>query len=295
MGLNVNGVRALCFAKRSGVDFSRSAMMGRQGLYLTPRSLSRVLREADIDLGESDAQGLFQAEKGFSEPLLAFLGATETDSFDASDYEGASQIYDLNLALPSSFNEKYTMVLDSGTLEHVFNFPVALKNCMEMVAEGGHLLILTPVNNFMGHGFYQFSPETFSCVLNNKNGFEIVKMIVFEDRPRAPWYEVSSPAAVNGRVTLCNKNPTYLFVIAVRKELVGRIDMQPQQSDYVVTWNRQGAEGSQERGISRVRFLNALKRCVSPQIRTPLWKLFVKVFCGGYDIRFYKRMRPFLA
>jgi len=31
---------------------------------------------------------------------------------------------------------KYDLVFDGGTLEHVFNFPVAIKNCMEMVKVG---------------------------------------------------------------------------------------------------------------------------------------------------------------
>jgi 2-polyprenyl-3-methyl-5-hydroxy-6-metoxy-1,4-benzoquinol methylase len=52
-------------------------------------------------------------------------------------------------------------VFDGGTLEHIFDYPTAIKNCMKMVKPGGHLLLTTPANNWFGHGFYQFSPELF--------------------------------------------------------------------------------------------------------------------------------------
>ena len=51
------------------------------------------------------------------------------------------------------------MVIDGGLLEHVFDFPTAIRNCMRMVRQGGHLILNLPVNNFPGHGFYRFSPE----------------------------------------------------------------------------------------------------------------------------------------
>src|SRR5438477_418150 len=79
--------------------------------------------------------------------------------------------HDMNEPIPDKFKETYTAVLDGGSLEHVFNFPVAIKNCMEMVKVGGHYLAITPANNFFGHGFYQFSPELYFTVLSKENGF----------------------------------------------------------------------------------------------------------------------------
>ena len=66
---------------------------------------------------------------------------------------------------------KYTLVIDGGCLEHIFNFPVAIKNCMEMLQEGGHFIGITPANNLMGHGFYQFSPELYFRIFSKENGF----------------------------------------------------------------------------------------------------------------------------
>jgi len=129
-------------------------------------------------------------------------------------------------------------VTDAGSLEHVFNYPVAIKNCMELLHAGGVFLSITPANNFMGHGFYQFSPELFFSVFTSKNGFEIVKMLICEDYEGAQWYEVSKPkGGIQGRVTLVNHHPTYLMCMARRLDVrCEPFAEMPQQSDYLDAW-----------------------------------------------------------
>ena len=73
----------------------------------------------------------------FSEPK-AF------QTFDASDYESATYIQDLNLPVKSELHLKFSTLIDLGTLEHVFNFPQAIKNCMELVEVGGDFISVTP-------------------------------------------------------------------------------------------------------------------------------------------------------
>src|SRR5437763_3852117 len=55
--------------------------------------------------------------------LFRALGFTSVESLDASDYEGADIVWDLNKAVPDSLKAKYDVVFDGGTSEHVFNFP----------------------------------------------------------------------------------------------------------------------------------------------------------------------------
>lgn len=75
--------------------------------------------------------------------------------------------------MPASLHAKYDAVIDSGTPEHVFNFPVALASAMSMVRKGGYLFVVTMANNHCGHGFYQFSSELFFRALARENGFRI--------------------------------------------------------------------------------------------------------------------------
>jgi 2-polyprenyl-3-methyl-5-hydroxy-6-metoxy-1,4-benzoquinol methylase len=79
---------------------------------------------------------------------------------DASPYEGADTIHDMNTPVPEAWHGRYDVV--SGSLEHIFNFSVAIANLANMLRVGGTIFVTTPVNNLMGHGVYQFSPELYS-------------------------------------------------------------------------------------------------------------------------------------
>ena len=70
-------------------------------------------------------------------------------------------IHDLNLPVPPELHERYDLIIDGGTLEHVFHVPIAMENCMKMTKTGGHVVIITNINNLVGHGFYHFSPDFF--------------------------------------------------------------------------------------------------------------------------------------
>jgi hypothetical protein len=164
------------------------------------------------------------------------LGAETIDSLDYSNYEGANLLHDMNLPIPDEWKAKYDTVLESGSLEHIFNFPVSIANCMDMVAENGRLIVITPVNNIMGHGFYQFSPEVFYRVLNERNGFEIESMLIFEYSPEEKWFQVEDPKKVKRRVELMNSSATYLCVRAKRTKIKQIMVQFPQQSDYEDAW-----------------------------------------------------------
>lgn len=234
MGLDVNGLRLLLLAKRLGANFKEAVTIGRQGMHLTPAQLQSELSRAKISC--KDAAALI--EQGYCEPLLSLLGADDPQSIDFSGYENAKIIHDMNIPLPGELKGKFSVVIDAGTLEHVFNYPVALKNSMELLATGGFFISITPTNNFMGHGFYQISPELFFAAFKEANGFEIVKLLVREHYEDSQWYEVSKPkGGIHGRITLTNHTPTYLMCIARRLDAnCVPFASNPQQSDYVDAW-----------------------------------------------------------
>ena len=118
----------------------------------------------------------------------------------------------------------------------MFNFPVAIRNCLEMVKLGGHFFAQTPANNYFGHGFYQFSPELFFRVLSPANGFQIQHCVAVEYGVRRRWFAVTDPEAIRARVTLINAAPVVLFVWAKRVEIVPLFRGTPQQSDYASAW-----------------------------------------------------------
>jgi SAM-dependent methyltransferase len=236
MGFDVQGVRFLLSAHHRGVRFTNTAIIGRQELFIDPVSLQRILRCFGMAKSDAEVRGLLTEAGGFAEPLLQLLGAEHISSVDASPYEGSSIVHDMNLEIPDNLKRSFSVVIDAGTLEHIFDFPRAIKNCMEMVQPGGHLLMITPANNFMGHGFYQFSPELFFRVCSPDNGFEAVRVIVCEVDADASWYEVVDPARARRRVELINSRPAYLLLQARKLRDVPILASAPQQSDYTVLW-----------------------------------------------------------
>jgi hypothetical protein len=236
MGFDVQGVRFLLSARSAGANFQRTAMIGRQEFFIDPKLFQHTLARFGFQLDDTGVNQLLTEENGFAEPLLRLLGADHISSIDASHYERASVLHDMNHPIPETLRESFSVVVDAGTLEHVFNFPVAIKNCMEMIRVDGHLLMMTPANKFMGHGFYQFSPELFFRVFSGDNGFEVVKAILCEVDPRGQWYSVVDPAKARRRVELINRRPTYLMIQARKVRRVPILVVPPQQSDYKTLW-----------------------------------------------------------
>lgn len=236
MGITKHCCKFLFLSKSLGASFTETLTLGRQYRYFTKKD---VINNAKVYNFNLDNIHQFNFSEEYAENLFKFLGAQTLDSIDNSDYEGASIIHDLNQPIPLELESKYSVVFDGGTLEHIFNFPVAIKNCMRLIKEGGHYIGISPVNNCMGHGFYQFSPELFYQVFSKENGFEVIKMIVYatdSDKMESPWYEVANPALVKSRVMLCNSYTTYLMVLAKKDAKKNIFDINPQQSDYVCTW-----------------------------------------------------------
>ncbi|MBT4890385.1 MAG: hypothetical protein HON65_12615 [Rhodospirillales bacterium] len=105
-----------------------------------------------------------------SELFFKILGFDEVIAIDISDYQGASVLLDLNLELSSKdIGGEVDLVVDAGTSEHLFNVPQAFKNYHAFLKEGGCIYHYLPANNYMEHGFYQFSPTFFESYYRANN------------------------------------------------------------------------------------------------------------------------------
>jgi SAM-dependent methyltransferase len=235
MAIDSNTAKFLIECRAAGVSFARTITLGHQALVLSPserrglcKSLHNVTAKHESALAEGD---------GYADSLFETLGARELVSIDASGYEGASLVHDMNNPLPPECAARFDVVFDGGTLEHIFNVPCALRNCMELVRPGGHLVLHTPMNNWSGHGFYQFSPELFFRAFSADNGYRVERMMAYEVYPNSPLYEVSDPAQVRSRVELaCGHHRVLLLVLAKRLHVAEIFKQAPQQWDYVEEW-----------------------------------------------------------
>ena len=262
MALDLNAVKLMLWARNLGVSLERTLTLGRQGLSCSPAELRRSLLDFGFEAKPDHIRRIFEHPAStnlFSEEFLRQLGAKDIVSVDLSDYEGATLIHDLNKPFPADCQSAFSFVLDSGTLEHIFDYPAALRHTLELVRPRGHFLTITPANNLIGHGFYQFSPELFFRVLNADNGFVLHKMVLFDClKTDAPFYQVLDPARTGGRTNLRSKKPLYLAALAQRMTSTPILTRSPQQSDYVQIWERNrntanGAQPAESGALARLR------------------------------------------
>jgi hypothetical protein len=227
---------------REGAHFGSTLTLGRIGHLMSRRDLKRLARSLPkesefvqmVELGELPQ---------YSDELFKAMGATRVDAMDASDFEGATILQDLNEPLAPRLHGQFDAVVDSGTLEHVFNVPGAFKNAMDALKVGGHFFAGLPANNWCGHGFYQFSAEFFYRVFSEENGFQMRKLFVAPVWSGGKWldgpaFEVFDPREMKERVEIEGKALMSFLVQAqkVRHEVV--FAKWPQQSDYLAAWAR---------------------------------------------------------
>ena len=174
MGITIE--QALIFSEwfdRWGIK-GPAATLGVAALPFTMREYALALGRKHPDDGPAPPGAYFAA-----------LGIEELVSLDVSDYEGADVIFDLNgPELPASLSRRFGVVLNIGTLEHVFHVPNALANITRMLRDEGVALHILPTSNAVDHGFYQFGP-TLMFDYYAAAGFEMLEAAATILEPRA--------------------------------------------------------------------------------------------------------------
>ena len=102
--------------------------------------------------------------------LFLALGFEGYDDIDFDPDEGCTIVHDMNRPVPARLHGQYDLVLEMGTLEHIFDIRAVFESIVRMVKVGGVAFHFSPVNWF-NHGFYNFSPTLFYDVYR-VNGFE---------------------------------------------------------------------------------------------------------------------------
>jgi len=141
VGIDIHNLNLLAHARDLGVSFERTLAIGRQAVFIEDWELEEHRRLRGLPpLAEPPVP---PGEPRYFEPLMQqWLGSAVADAVDASPYENARLIHDMNLPWPAegplaAERGQYDAVLDFGCLEHVFNFPVAWRNCIDLCRVGG--------------------------------------------------------------------------------------------------------------------------------------------------------------
>ena len=251
MGLLYHDAKRLWEARLAGISFENVLTCSHLQLFLHPAELEalrqdhRARSKNSVPVPLADYQFGQYADSFWNQ----FLAAKTVETMDYSEYEGASIVHDLNAPVPASFHGRFDAVIEAGSLEHIFNFPMAIRNLMEMTKVGGRIFLTTIANNLCGHGFYQFSPELMFRVFSPENGFETTSLVFLEANfpsveltPIRAAYRVTDPMRVRSRVPLLNGHPVLMMVDAKKVSGVEPFRSTPLQSDYVAAWEKNTAD-----------------------------------------------------
>ena len=244
MGLLYADVRNLIEHFRSESEGKRVITLGRLSVRLHPNEIHRLKNLLSDDRDACAYLDTYQWGE-YSERIFKELFKCATvESLDFSDYQGASIVQDIQVPVPEVHWEKYDLVFDGGTLEHVFNLPQALANIIRLAKVGGLVYTNSPSNNLSGHGFYQFSPELMYRVMSSDNGMSILMNRIgvadfptIENSSCHPVYAVTDPAKVRCRVELQLSRPVYMMTLSRKLSAVPVFESPVLQSDYTIRWN----------------------------------------------------------
>lgn len=215
-------------AKRRPLE-GRVLSLGRQDIGFSHETLKKVARDTGVKLTEPGKVELskkaMMSALGFlsDESFFRCLGFEKSEAMDFSAYEGADHVFDLNEPeLPAELVGQFDMVVDGGTMEHVFHVPNLLKNVFKLLKPGGRIVHMAPSSNHTDHGFYMFSP-TLIWDFYHANGFEVnsVELVRYNVlNPVGSWsfYKYESGAlhsAANGEL---GTGMFAVFSVATKRE-----------------------------------------------------------------------------
>src|SRR5688572_24814043 len=110
MAIDINALNFLLLAYKDGARFENVLTLGRLNLNVYAGTLIARLRENQIAPKEVLALEGERPDSMFAEPLFKDLGAKSVVSLDASAYQGASLIHDLNKPIPASLADSFDLV-----------------------------------------------------------------------------------------------------------------------------------------------------------------------------------------
>lgn len=239
---------------------TRVAELGYMVINGNIKHLDSSLKNLSDEFKSSFPDGVYHqsnADKRIANPLIfktLFQQVDVIDNYLAANKETRASIkHDMNLPISASFFNQYDLVVDSGTLEHIFNFPQALMNISNILKVGGIAYHFLPACSWLEHGFCQFSAEALMSWYK-VNGYDLIHAYYSIQDKDIDYYSDESLNQENFKLlNLLNKNTdreefinlknrapnTVIDVVIVAKKVsdVGSFTY-PQQGFWSDAWKR---------------------------------------------------------
>lgn len=169
MGLALPIVRWLIERQRARAPGRSVLTLGVQDIGATESEVRDLLDGRPV---AAPIQALAPGTGIAADRFFSLLGFREYHALDLFGGEGASILHDLSQPPPQPWRGRFDLIIDGGTLEHIFDIPAALRGIVAMLRTGGTVLHVSPVAGWENHGFYSLQPRVLDQFYR-ANGFEI--------------------------------------------------------------------------------------------------------------------------
>ena len=248
MGVGLHSATHLCKIARERPFGGSILTLGVQDCHFTEQRILDMCAQYELPGPPKKWKGVINQREYFKnlsfidgESFWKLLGFTEIVTLDVDKYEGADVIFDLNNPdPPAELRDRFDVVFDGGTLEHIFHLPNALAALHAMVKTGGRIIHQSPSSGHPDHGLYMFSP-TFFHDYYGANGYAIrnsMLMLYPKNYLHEPsWYHDYTPGCLDA-LTFHFSIPdmSLLIGVAAEKKPGATCDVIPQQSWYQSQW-----------------------------------------------------------
>jgi SAM-dependent methyltransferase len=245
VGISRGAIRLLGMAYAGQRGAGRVATFGVQKVEASAAEAAKLLGVAG---GAPAPRG---AGRIGQDALFRLLGFDAVESIDVYDAESPTHVLDLNQLAPASLHERFDLVYDGGTLEHCFSPAAVLGNATRLARPGGRVIHHVPLNNWIDHGFYQFSPTLFFDFYE-ANGFADLRMALhFMHGRRESWIPYEPRDGVRLPASFGGKSQVLAFFSARRAQARAEIVF-PIQGRYRRAFGGETATAA-ARGLARLR------------------------------------------
>lgn len=119
------------------------------------RRISLTKRQCEFSLLFGHSKFMHQND------LFKMQGFQRIESMDAFDNESPTYIQDLNTPVLESLHGKFDVIMDFGTLDHVYDMRMAIANIVNMLKVGGVVMIYDAMIGWHNQSLYNFQPPFF--------------------------------------------------------------------------------------------------------------------------------------
>ncbi|OGZ69848.1 MAG: hypothetical protein A3D44_03035 [Candidatus Staskawiczbacteria bacterium RIFCSPHIGHO2_02_FULL_42_22] len=265
--------------------------LGQQSVHAPLNEVMSLFKQQDVFLKElpagfdtknkiPDWKGTKYGHYTNCQAVAMLLGAQKVYAADVSTYENPDIVMDFSLPVDKKYYNAFDVILDVGTLEHIFDISTALENIRLMTKPGGIIILGTWTSGAINHGFYQICPTLFYDYFT-KNSFDDINCFMLVGsalnyEKKAAIYQCKKPAMIQDLTFNSKTGIETMFFARKKVSSTENPKMQsPIQSYYLASpyWNRSPIPSKTKSPVKEIiAWLVFITRKWRPEFIDMIWK-----------------------